>query len=352
MPATPLRSAHEALGARFTDFGGWEMPLQYGGVIAEHMAVREGVGVFDVTHLGRFQLNGPGATAAIRHELCNDITNIEPGRAQYTMALNAAGGVVDDIIVWRFAEDDYWVMPNGVNFDDLLSRFETVPDTELRAIQSDTVLLAVQGPDSPRVLEQVVGVTPGRFRVGAGTFRGAPMWFAGTGYTGEKGAEIAVPIENGTMLFEALIAAGATPCGLGARDTLRLEMGYPLWGQDLDEDTTPLEAGWRWVVDWDHDFVGKSALLAEGDRGVKKRLVSFRTGDRRPPRHGYELRSGASIGVVTSGNFSPVLGVGIGMGYLSPPMEPGASLEMDVRGKWVAVEPVTLPFLDRSGTVG
>jgi len=352
MPATPLRSAHEALGARFTDFGGWEMPLQYGGVIAEHMAVREGVGVFDVTHLGRFQLNGPGATAAIRREFCNDITNIEPGRAQYTMALNAAGGVVDDIIVWRFAEDDYWVMPNGVNFDDLLSRFEAVPDTSLQAIQAGTVLLAVQGPDSPRVLEEVIGVTPGRFRVGAGTFRGGPMWFAGTGYTGEKGAEIAVPIENGTELFGALVAAGATPCGLGARDTLRLEMGYPLWGQDLDEDTTPLEAGWRWVVDWDHDFVGKSALLAEGDRGVKKRLVSFRAADRRPPRHGYELRSDASIGVVTSGNFSPVLGVGIGMGYLSPPMEPGAPLKMDVRGKWVALEPVTLPFLDRAGTGG
>lgn len=352
MPATPLRSAHEALGARFTDFGGWEMPLQYEGVIAEHMAVRTGVGVFDVTHLGRFRLSGPGATAAIRHELCNDITNIDPGRAQYTMALNDVGGVVDDIIVWRFADDDYWVMPNGVNYDDLLDRFGATPDASIEAIQTDTVLLAVQGPGSPQILEQVIGVTPGRFRVGTGTFRGQPMRYAGTGYTGERGAEIAVPIENGPALLEALLDAGATPCGLGARDTLRLEMGYPLWGQDLDEETTPLEAGLDWVVDWDHDFVGKPELLVQSDHGVSKKLVAFRTGDRRPPRHGYELRSGRSIGVVSSGNYSPVLGVGIGMGYLSPPADANAPLTMDVRGNWVSVERVALPFLDRTSTVG
>jgi aminomethyltransferase len=351
MPATPLRSAHEALGARFTDFGGWKMPLQYEGIIAEHMAVRQDVGVFDVTHLGRFELSGPGATAAIRSELCNDISNIGPGQAQYTMALNGAGGVVDDIIVWRLAEDDYWIMPNGINYDDLLARFEGVLGTTLQAVQTATVLLAVQGPRSPEVLEEVIGVVPSRFHVGTGTYQGGPMWYAGTGYTGERGAEIAVPIENGTTLLEELVAAGATPCGLGARDTLRLEMGYPLWGQDLSEKTSPLEAGLSWVVDWGHNFVGKPALLIQADTGLKKKLVAFRTGDRRPPRHGYEIRAGASIGIVSSGNYSPMLGVGIGMGYLSPPPAPGAAARMDVRGNWVDVELVSLPFLDRTAAV-
>jgi aminomethyltransferase len=347
MPATPLRTMHESLGARFTDFGGWEMPLQYKGVIAEHMAVREHVGVFDVSHLGRFHLTGSGATSAIRHELCNDIEDIEPGRAQYTMALNSSGGVVDDIIVWRFDEDDYWVMPNGVNYDDLLARFEKAKHVTARPIRSETVLLAVQGPESAAVLEEVVGVVPRRFCVEVGVYNDGPMWVAGTGYTGEKGAEIAVPAENGPALLDALVAAGATPCGLGARDTLRLEMGYPLWGQDLDEETTPLEAGLGWVIGWGHDFVGKDALLVEADTGIKKQLVAFRTGDRRPPRHGYEIRSDSSIGVVTSGNFSPVLGYGIGVGYVSPPIDAAATLEMDVRGVWVPLERTELPFLRR-----
>lgn len=345
MPTTPLRAVHERLGARFTDFGGWEMPLQYEGVIAEHMAVRSGAGVFDVTHLGRFRLSGPGATAAINRQFCNNINLIEPGRAQYTMALNESGGVVDDIIIWRFSADDYWVMPNGVNYQELLARFDSADRAAAEANQSETVLLAVQGPDSASLLAEVIGIVPGRFRVETGEFRDGPMWTAGTGYTGERGAEIAVRVEQATALLEALLAAGAKPCGLGARDTLRLEMGYPLWGQDLDEETTPLEAGLSWVVDWDHDFVGKAALCLQQDAGLPKRLVSFRTADRRPPRHGYPLRSGASHGEVTSGNFSPVLGLGIGMGYLSPPRQEDADLEMEVRGTWVPVVPADLPFI-------
>jgi aminomethyltransferase len=347
MPETPLRAAHEQLGARFTDFGGWDMPLQYEGVVAEHMAVRENVGVFDVTHLGRFLLRGPGATAAIRHELCNDIDKIKPGRAQYTMALNEGGGVVDDIIVWRFEEHEYWVMPNGVNFDDLLGRFENAPQTEAVAVRSDTVLLAVQGPNSAAVVESAVGLAPSRFRVETGSFNGGPMWAAGTGYTGEKGAEVAVPNENGAALLAALRKAGAAVCGLGARDTLRLEMGYPLWGQDLDETTSPLEANLGWVVAWDHEFVGKAALEEQRTQGLSKRLVAFRGADRRPLRHGYRLRAGESVGEVASGNFSPVLEVGIGMGYLSPPVVDKASLEVEIRGKWQSVEEVSPPFIER-----
>ncbi|MCP4307648.1 MAG: glycine cleavage system aminomethyltransferase GcvT [bacterium] len=347
MPDTPLRSDHEALGARFTDFGGWEMPLQYKGVIAEHMAVRQSVGVFDVTHLGRFRLTGVGATAAIRKELCNDIDKIKPGRAQYTMALNETGGVVDDIIIWRFAEDEYWVMPNGVNFDELLGRFAAAPGVEAAPVRSDTVLLAVQGPDSAEVLDNAIGIVPGRFRVATGEFADGPMWVSGTGYTGERGAEIAVPNENGSQLLASLLEVGAVPAGLGSRDTLRLEMGYPLWGQDLDEQTSPLEAGLSWVVDWDHEFVGRDALAAQRSAGLSKQLVAFRTADRRPPRHGYPLRSGDSVGEVASGNFSPVLEVGIGMGYVTPPIDNDANLELEVRGNWQAVELVDPPFLDR-----
>ena len=347
MPDTPLRADHEALGARFTDFGGWEMPLQYEGVIAEHMAVRQSVGVFDITHLGRFRLTGVGAKAAVRNELCNDIDKIKPGRAQYTMALNEAGGVVDDIIIWRFAEDDFWIMPNGVKFDELLARFAASPGVEAVPIRPDTVLFAVQGPYSAGVLDAVVGIVPGRFRVATGEFADGPMWVAGTGYTGEDGAEVAVPNENGSLLLASLLQAGAVPAGLGSRDTLRLEMGYSLWGQDLDEQTSPLEAGLGWIVDWEHDFVGRDALSAQRRKGLTKQLVAFRTADRRPPRHGYPLRSGNSVGEVASGNFSPVLEVGIGMGYLTPPVDDGASLELDVRGKWQSVERVDPPFLDR-----
>jgi aminomethyltransferase len=323
------------------------MPLSYEGVIAEHMSVRQTAGVFDVSHLGRFRVTGPGSTELVRSQLCNDITKVGPGRAQYTVALNPAGGVVDDIIVWRFAEDDYWIMPNGVNFDELLDRFTGQPGTETSPVQSETVLLAVQGPDSSGVIERTLGVVPGRFRVMTGEFEGGPLWSAGTGYTGERGAEIAVPSENGEALLARILDSGATPCGLGARDTLRLEMGFPLWGQDLDEDTTPLEAGLGWVVDPNHEFVGREAILAQQVDGLRKQLVGLKTGDRRPPRHGYRLRCADSTGTVTSGNFSPVLEVGIGMGYLSPAPDPDAPIELEMRGEWRQVERVDPPFLER-----
>lgn len=348
MPVTPLKAAHEILGARFTDFGGWEMPLQYQGVIAEHTAVREAVGVFDVTHLGRFAVSGPGATELLRSHLCNDIARVGPGRAQYTMALNLAGGVLDDIIVWRIDDEHYWVIPNGVNFDDIMHPFTlTAPEgVSLDGVQEDTVLLAVQGPGSPSVIEEVLGVVPGRFRVVHGEFDGGPFWAAGTGYTGERGAEIAVAAAAGERLLADLVEAGAIPCGLGARDTLRLEMGYPLWGQDLDEGTTPLEAGLEWVVAWDHEFTGREALLAEKERGVRQQLVGFVTEGRTIPRPGHALRSGESLGRVTSGNFSPVLRRGIGLGYLAPP--PAESpLEVEVRRSWHQVQRVSPPFIER-----
>jgi aminomethyltransferase len=349
MPTTPLREAHAEAGARFTDFGGWEMPLQYDGVIAEHMAVRTSVGVFDVSHLGRFEVAGPGAVDVVRQLLCNDIAKIEPGRAQYTMALNESGGVEDDIIVWWIDPERLWVLPNGVNFDEIMERFRAAAggEAEVAPLRDDTVLLAVQGPESSPVVEAAIGAVPGRFRVVTGEFAGAPMVAAGTGYTGERGCEIAVPAQVAGALWEAIVSAGAVPCGLGSRDTLRLEMGFPLWGQDLDETTTPLEAGLGWVVNWDHDFVGKAALLSEKERGRSRALIGFKTAGRRIARHGYALRCAESTGTVASGNFSPILERGIGLGYLSPPPAADGDLEVEIRGEWFPVERVKPPFIDR-----
>lgn len=347
MPQSPINDLHERLNARFTDFGGWDMPVQYEGVITEHTAVREAVGVFDVSHLGRFDVTGAGATELVRGQLCNDVEKVDTGRAQYTMALNDDGGVVDDIIVWRYADEGYWVMPNGTNFDEILGRFDSAGTAAVTPVRAETVLAAVQGPESPAVIEAVIGSMPGRFRVIEGAFNGAWFRAAGTGYTGERGAEIAVPAASGERLFQAILDAGAVPCGLGARDTLRLEMGYPLWGQDLDETTTPLEADLGWVVDWDHDFVGKGALEAQRVNGIGRQLVAFSCEGRQIPRHGHRLRSGNAAGSVTSGNFSPTLGYGIGMGYVAPAVEAGAEIEVEIRDRWIPAEPVDPPFIDR-----
>lgn len=323
------------------------MPLQYEGVIAEHMAVRSGVGVFDVSHLGRFSVSGAGAVALVRRQLCNDISRIAPGRAQYTMALNPRGGVLDDIIVWWINPDTLWVMPNGVNFDGILDRFrsDAPSDVAVDPVRDSTVLVAIQGPRSSEVLEAVLGAVPPRFRVETGVYANTSYVAAGTGYTGERGAEVAVPAAAGPALWDTLVEAGATPCGLGSRDTLRLEMGYPLWGQDLDEDATPLEAGLAWAVEWEHDFVGRDALLTQRQTGPSRQLVSFRLDGRQIARHGYAMRVGPSTGSVTSGNFSPVLKCGIGMGYVSPPPAGDDRIEVEIRGSWLEGTLVEPPFI-------
>ena len=342
---SPLHDAHVRLGARFVDFGGWEMPVQYEGVLTEHECVRSGVGVFDVSHLGRFQFSGGGATAVLREQLCNDVASIAPGRAQYTMALNEEGGVEDDIIVLRLGEDDYWVLPNGANYDEIVARFHDRRGVEAISRREDSVMLAVQGPDAPELLRRVLGHAPGRFRVEDNEFRGTPIIVSGTGYTGERGAEVIASSDVGEELLDALLQEGAGPCGLGSRDTLRLEMGYPLWGQDLDEATSPLEADLGWVVNWDHDFVGKSELENQRDNGVAKLLVGFTTEGRRFARHGYPARADESMGVVASGNFSPTLGHGIGLAYLEPPPSSEASLEVEIRGEWHAATRADPPFV-------
>lgn len=346
---SPLHARHAALGARFVDFGGWEMPVQYDSVLAEHASVRSGVGVFDVSHLGRFQLSGAGSTAVLRRLLCNDVERISPGRAQYTMLLNENGGVEDDVIVLRMGDEDYWVNPNGANYDEIVGYFHaaTGDGQTLTPRRDDTVMLAVQGPDATEVIADVLGEAPGRFRVMTARFGDWEVVASGTGYTGERGGELIIDAAGGAALLDALLAAGATPCGLGARDTLRLEMGYPLWGQDLDESTSPLEADLAWVVNWEHDFVGRDALTAQREAGLPKRLVGFVMEGRRFPRHGYAARCGESTGTVASGNFSPELELGIGMAYLAPPPAPGCQIEVEIRGEWHPATLASPPFLDR-----
>ncbi len=325
------------------------MPVQYTSVIAEHRAVRTGSGWFDVSHLGRFSLRGAGATETLRRLFCNDIDRIGPGRSQYTMMLNESGGVVDDLIVWRWGTDDYWVLPNAANHERVMARVAAAaPEAEVVDLRPTTVAIAVQGPDAPRHLAALLDEAPRRFRTVITGFRGVEVRAAGTGYTGEPGGEVVLPVDVAEDFARALCERGVVPAGLGARDTLRLEAGLALWGQELDEDTTPLEAHLEFAVSFDHEFVGREALEGERRRGLRKELVGFATEGRKIPRRGYRLRAGESRGEVTSGNFSPMLERGIGLGYLAPPPGDG-DLEVEIRGEWVQVERIDPPFYRRSG---
>ena len=323
------------------------MPLSYGSALTEHRAVREGTGWFDVSHLGRFSWSGEGWESALSRLLCNDHGRIGPGRAQYTMILNSRGGVIDDLIIWKRTPDEVTVMPNGVNHLRVMEAFGAAePRADLSDLRPVTVSLAVQGPEAPARVEALLGSVPRPFRVMKATYRGEEVWVAGTGYTGERGVELIADPETGEALARDLTAGGATPCGLASRDLLRLEAGLMLWGHDLNDDITPLEAGLDWTVRFNREFVGREALERSRKEGLRRRLVAFRMGDRRIPREGYALRAGESSGAVTSGNFSPMLGVGIGMGYLSTPFD-AAALEVEIRGRWVPTEVVEGAFYRR-----
>jgi len=344
---SPLHAVHERLGARFTEFAGWTLPVHYQGTLSEHAAVRSSVGVFDVSHLGRFECSGPGATEALRWLFCNDIATIEPGRAQYTMMLTYDGGVLDDLIVWRWDNDRYWVLPNGVNHHRVMSGVAAADGLTVVDRRVETALIAVQGPQAPRLVEETLGSTPKRFRVLEAEFAGFPVWAAGTGYTGERGAEVAISAEAAPRLFDALLEGGAVACGLGARDVLRLEMGYPLWGADLDTATTPIEAGFEWVVEWDHDFVGRRALAAQRSSGPPKRRIGFVTEGRAIPRPGCLVRCGPATGFVASGTFSPTLQAGIGVAYVSPDPGNETGVTVDIRGRRVEATRADPPFIER-----
>ena len=332
------------------EFGDWELPVSYESVIAEHKAVRADAGWFDVSHLGRFELTGPGAHDAVRALLCNEIDRVEPGRTQYTMILNEEGGIIDDLIVWWWGAERFWVMPNAANQDRVMSLFSEQPGCETQDLREDTVLLAVQGPRAPDAVEQALGVRPVRSAVTELRWEGSTVALAGTGYTGEKGGEVCLEPPAAQKLVALLMDQGVVPCGLGSRDTLRLEAGLPLWGQDIDETTTPYEAGLGFAVDLDHEFVGRESLRVEQAQGVDRLLVGLVLQERGIPRHGYAVRTDNGEGEVTSGNLSPILGVGVALAYVSPPPVPRVDEAwIEIRDRWVPAKITKPPFHKRVG---
>jgi aminomethyltransferase len=346
MQRSPLDAEHRALGAKLVPFGGWEMPLAYDeGTVAEHRRCRTDAVAFDVSHLGTVRVAGEDAFERLQTTFTNDLHRIGPGRAQYTHLLDADdASVVDDIIVWWLDDDVFDVMPNASNTGGVVEAIGGEDATASRA------LIAVQGPEARARLAGVAAEAAEvpRFGVARFEWRGTPCTVAGTGYTGEDGVEISVPAGSAPELWRALLDADIAPAGLGARDTLRLEAGLPLHGQELGPGITPLQAGLGWVVRWDTEFRGKAALEAERERGVHRRLRGLRCEGRRPPRTGNVVRvGGVEAGEVTSGNFSPMLETGIALAFLPPDVEDGAQVEVDVRGSVVAAEVVKPPFWAR-----
>jgi aminomethyltransferase len=326
-------------------FGGWEMPLAYPtGTLVEHRTCRRSAVVFDVSHLGTVRVTGHDAFDRLQSELSNDLRRVAPGRAQYSHLLDDAdGSVLDDVIVWWIHPEEFHVMPNAANTQRVRDAVGGEDTTEARAV------IAVQGPDARRSLQDVAPVAAGvgRFRLARFDWEGMPCLAAGTGYTGEDGVECAVPSAVATSFWEALLDAGLLPAGLGARDTLRLEAGLPLYGHELGPGITPAQAGLDWVVGWNKpSFRGRAALEAERRRGVSRLLGGLETEGRQPPRQGYRvLTAGQDIGEVTSGNFSPSLNRGIAMAFLPPQMRKGARVTIDARGQELEATVVDLPFV-------
>jgi aminomethyltransferase len=343
LKTSPLDAVHREAGAKLVEFGGWDMPVSYPtGTIAEHMACRLDAAIFDVSHLGTVRMTGADAFDALQSTLTSDLAKIERGRTQYHHLLDEAdGSVLDDIIVLWVDDDRFDVMPNASNTSRVI---DAIPGVDVTA---DRAILAVQGPAARSYLmnvSQEAALVPRR-SVTEVDVLGVPCVVSGTGYTGEDGVELAVPAAEAARVWAAIVAAGVTPAGLGARDTLRLEAGLPLHGHELGPGITPLQAGMSWVVAWKKPtFRGKAALEAERERGVTRLLRGITVEGRRPPREGSTvLSNGTPVGEVTSGNFSPVLERGIALAFLPPQMQPGTPVEVDVRGSvlsgWVAKPP-------------
>ena len=348
MRTTALNAAHLALGAKLVEFGGWEMPISYPtGTIAEHLACRNSAVLFDVSHLGTVRVEGPAAFNSLQKVLSNDLRKIAPGRTQYTHLLDpVSGDVLDDIIVWWVAENIFDVMPNASNTDRVVQYLGGVDTTQSRCV------IALQGPRARNVMSSlsVEASDVPRNHVQVVEVMGTVCVVAGTGYTGEDGIEIAVPVSAATELWQQLVSNGAIPAGLGARDTLRLEAGLPLHGHELGVGITSLQANLGWVLGWNKDeFQGKEVVLCEKENGVTKKLVGLFTEGRRPPREGSSiLKDGVVIGWVTSGNFSPMLEHGIALGFVQPNTEIGDEVTIDVRGTELLGRVVSYPFYKKA----
>ncbi len=363
---TPLYEAHRKLGAKLVDFGGWSMPLQYtGGILHEHRTTRAAVGVFDVCHMGEIHFRGPRAAEAVQRLVTNDVGRLAEGRALYTVACLPSGGIVDDLIVYRLGGEHFLIVANAANLEKDRAWFQQHAGTicDVTDASDETALIAFQGPMAARALATLttmpLAALPGFGVIPTGQIAGVAVSLARTGYTAEDGFEIFCAASDAERLWGALLAAaaavGGAPAGLGARDTLRLEGRLALYGNDLDETTTPFEAGLGWVVKLDAaDFIGRDALRAQREAGVKRKLAGFVMTGRGIARHGYAIldAAGAEIGRVTSGGPAPTLEKNIGLGYVPAGLDaPGTSLMIDCRGKPVTAEVVKGPFYKRdSGT--
>ncbi|GIV61837.1 MAG: aminomethyltransferase [Rhodothermaceae bacterium] len=362
---TPLDDRHRQLGARMVPFAGFEMPLQYTGIIDEHMAVRRAAGLFDVSHMGEIYVRGPQAFAFVQHLVTNDVARLTDGRAQYTVMCRPDGGIVDDLLVYRLAEDTYMLVVNAANIDSDFAWMQAnnPMGATLENASDDVALLALQGPrafEIAQLLTRAVTIAEIPFyhfvQLPAGALAGCgPVLLSHTGYTGEPGLELYVRPEDAPRLWDALLDAGTPlglkPAGLGARDTLRLEAGYCLYGNDITTDTNPIEAGLGWLVKLDKgDFIGREALTAIKEQGPRRKLVGFVVEDRGIPRAGYPIlhpERDEEIGQVTSGSQSPVLGQGIGLGYVPADpafTTPGQPLRISARGRTLAATVTRPPF--------
>jgi aminomethyltransferase len=338
---TPLHDRHVALGAKMVPFAGWEMPVQYEGVIQEHRAVRTDAGVFDVSHMGEFEVEGPTARDLLQATLSNDVDKLQPGEAQYSLITNDDGGIVDDVIVYRIDERRYFVVVNASNREGDFAWFKEreIRGSDVRDVSDDYALLAVQGP---RALERL-GLAPGKaFTFAMAELDGIEVMVNRTGYTGEEGVELACMEEDAVQLWDAIIARGVTPCGLGARDTLRLEVCYPLHGNDIGPQWDAVSSGLTWACALDTEFTGVNRLREIKERGPGQKLVPFVMTEKAIPRQHMPIEGG---GEVTSGSHSPMLDVGIGMGYVpAGSANSGTELVIDVRGRLRKAQVVKKPI--------
>lgn len=353
MHRSPLHDRHLALGARIVPFAGWEMPIQYQGIVAEHQAVRNSAGIFDISHMGEFEVDGPGAMAWLNHLLTNDVSTLAVGQGHYTLLLNEKGGVIDDLIAYRIGEERYFLVVNAARIDQDREWMLAHPGegVTFRDRSAELGAFAVQGPEAVALWKKIepgAGDMPGHNRIR----ELGQIVLCGTGYTGEEGFEFFAPVEEIGAWWDRFVAAGATPCGLGARDTLRLEKCYPLNGNDLDEVHTPLEAGLGFFVKLDKPggFIGRDPLQSQKQQGIPTRLSAIRLLDKAPPlRHGYEVLAANGSGKVaelTSGSLSPGLGLGVGLAYLPAEMaRPGTELLIAIRDKTYPAKVVKKPFV-------
>ena len=355
---TPLYDQHVALGAKMVPFAGYEMPVQYAGVSHEHHVVRQKVGMFDVSHMGEFWVEGADATAFLNSVTSNDVAKLTPGKVQYSCLPNATGGIVDDLLVYCVNDTKYMLVVNASNMAKdwaWLQQFAGNFDVLMTDVSEGTALLAVQGPLAAQALQSLTDLDLGAmtyYTFGIGSFAGVSnVVVSATGYTGAGGFEIYIPNAHAAAAWDAIIAAGAPlglePIGLGARDTLRLEMGFCLYGNDIDDTTSPIEAGLGWITKFTKEFTNSAALKAQKEAGVARKLVGIMLLERGVPRHGYPIvdASGAAVGEVTSGTMAPSLNEAIGMAYVTTASAaPGSTVFVEIRGKALKAEVVSLPF--------